>query len=71
MSNYPILVELEIDGTWVDVSDRARRFPPVIRRGRSDEASQVQPTTATVVLENTDGELSPRNPESAWYPHIR
>lgn len=68
---FPISVELEIDGTWVDVSQRARMVPPTIHRGRPDETSTVAPTSTSIVFDNTDGFFTPRNPESPWYPHIQ
>jgi hypothetical protein len=68
---FPICVELDINGTWVDVSERARHVPPTIHRGRPDETSTVAPTSMPVVFDNTDGFLTPSNPESPWYPHIR
>lgn len=71
MTTFPPVVELEIDGTWVDVSGRLRRAEPVtIRRGRDDEASRTQPTTTTLVLDNEDGHLTHDNVMSPWWPYI-
>jgi hypothetical protein len=76
MEFFPVTCELFIDDAWVDVSERlsgasGAREPVSIRRGRSDEASHVQPSTATFSLKNTDGHLTPRDPRSPWYPHIK
>jgi hypothetical protein len=42
-----------------------------ITRGRSDEASQSQPSSANVAMVNDDGALTPHNPMSPYYPYIR
>jgi hypothetical protein len=41
-----------------------------IKRGRADMASRSAPAIATVVLDNRDGAVTPRNPRSLWYPHL-
>lgn len=68
---YPPKAELLINGTWMDVSARLRRSdPPIIRRGRADESSRVQPTSLSARLDNQDGWLTPGNAESPWWPHV-
>lgn len=42
-----------------------------ILRGRADESSESQPASVTLVLDNTDGALTPGNPLSPWWPHVR
>ncbi len=66
-----LMVELFLGGAWVDVSDFVQyrdgttKIP--ISRGRSNETSQVSPTSATVVFQNRDGRFSPRNPTGPYY----
>src|SRR5690606_38447926 len=43
----------------------------VIQRGRSDEASTVQPTSTTFTLANLNGEFTPNHPASPHYPNVR
>ncbi|MFE1361308.1 hypothetical protein [Streptomyces harbinensis] len=57
--------------SWTDVSSDLLDQQITIRRGRSDEASQVQPTTATLTLDNTSGAYTPGHPLSPHYPYIR
>src|SRR5262245_57404912 len=70
-TTFPPVAELFINGAWMDVTSRARRFPPTIRRGRADFGDDVDPTTTTLVLDNTDGYVTPGNPSSPWYPYIK
>lgn len=55
--------------TWVDVSDRVRGFS--FTRGRQFELDRVEAGTGSVTLDNRDGELTPGNTASAWYPDVR
>lgn len=41
-----------------------------ITRGRSDEQSDVQPSTMELVLDNRDGALTPNNPASPYWPNV-
>lgn len=41
-----------------------------VTRGRPNEASRVQPQTASLQLNNRDGRFSPRNPNGAWYGYL-
>lgn len=68
MTNRP-RAELLLGGSWVDVTQRLRRRSPVtVTRGRADELAQATSSQISMVLENTDGKLTPRNPASTWYP---
>lgn len=52
---------------WTDLSARAKTTAPTIARGRNDEAGTTQASRCTLVLDDTDGWLSPRHPSSPWY----
>ena len=39
-------------------------------RGRQDESSDVAPTAADIVLDNPDGDLTPDNPLSQYFPNV-
>lgn len=63
-----LTVEMNIGGTWTDVTTYVyTRDPLTISRGRSDEASQVDPSRLTMTLDNRTGRFSPRNPLGAYY----
>lgn len=61
-----------INGVWVDLSSRASwgdaGSPVEISRGLNDDGSPLA-GTMTVVLENSDGALTPGGPGS-WGPHL-
>jgi hypothetical protein len=62
------MVELFIDEQWVDITSYVYyRDMITIRRGRSDEASQTDPSSCTLTLNNRDGRFSPRNPTGPYY----
>lgn len=64
-------VDLLVDGAWSNVTgDVLVRDAIVIARGRADETSQADPSTANLTLENRDGRYSPRNPLGALYGKI-
>ncbi|MFD7185486.1 LamG-like jellyroll fold domain-containing protein [Streptomyces sp. NPDC059904] len=76
----PLLVEMGWGGlvqnttsiTWTDVTQRVDVGQGVVvTRGASDELSETQPGTATLVLDNADGALTPGNPNSPYYPFVR
>ena len=49
-------------GQWVDITSRVRHESGIsIDRGKSAEASNADPSTCGMVLDNRDGWLSPRN----------
>lgn len=60
--------ELLINGTWTDVSDRPRGAQKIVMtRGRANEQSQVAAQTASSTIDNTDGVMSNRNPNSPYF----
>lgn len=66
-----VRVDLAVDGAWTDVTgDVLIRDAITISRGRADEASRADPSTAALTLENRDGRYSPRNPVGALYGKI-
>ena len=67
----PMKVEIKVGDDWEDITCRALRTAGVrITRGRSNEMSAATPSSAELTLRNHDGALTPRNPESPWWPHI-
>lgn len=70
----PILVELFIDGTWVDITDyvlvRDDNGEIALTRGIRDEGGQTEQSTARLLLKNQDGRFSPRNPTGPYYGRI-
>lgn len=63
-----LLAEMQIGGVWTDITaDLYARVPLTIERGRPDEASSVDPSTATFQLNNRQNKYSPRNPRSEHY----
>jgi hypothetical protein len=64
----PVKVELQLAGTWTDVTSYVLvRDRITIKRGRSSEAKDVDPSTCQLTLDNRDGRFSPRNPSGAYY----
>lgn len=56
---------------WTDITPYVYYRDGIkITRGRSNEASQVQPQTATLTLNNRDGRFSPWNPSGPYYGAI-
>lgn len=51
---------------WVDLGEGVK-----IDRGASDELSETQPATATLVLDNSDGRFTAGNAASPYYPNVR
>jgi hypothetical protein len=63
-----IEVELNIGGTWTDITSYVRADQGVsITRGYGREISSADPGRCSLTLENTDGRFSPRNPSSPYY----
>ncbi|WP_338699209.1 LamG-like jellyroll fold domain-containing protein [Streptomyces sp. Q6] len=76
----PLLVEMGWGGlvqapstiTWTDITQYVDVVQGVtITRGASDELSETQPGTATLVLDNSDGRFTPGNTSSPYYPFVR
>ncbi|MFD9445517.1 hypothetical protein ACFWBR_42270 [Streptomyces sp. NPDC060006] len=64
-----ISADILVDGAWRPVS--ARTTTPIsITRGASSEGSKTQPGQADLALDNRDGALSPRNPNSVLFDKI-
>jgi hypothetical protein len=62
------MVELDLDGTWTDITDRVYLRDRIsITRGRQDQGSRVDPGSCTLTLNNKQGYFSPRNPLSPLY----
>ncbi|MEV1049672.1 hypothetical protein [Streptomyces sp. NPDC049887] len=63
-----VVVEMEIGGTWTDVTDFVyARAPITIERGRKDEGKQTDPARCSLTLDNRDGRWSSRNPASPYF----
>lgn len=84
--NTPLIIETGLalgadltadPSTWAytDITsrtfDRDRESSIVIRRGRQDWATQAEPSSCTLTLDNTNGHFSPRNPLGDYYPDLR
>lgn len=68
LSQLDIRTELLLGGTWTDISTSAyQRSDITITRGHPDESSTVQPQTASLEVNNRNGDLSPRNPYGKWF----
>ncbi|MDX3162442.1 hypothetical protein PV516_01325 [Streptomyces scabiei] len=77
----PLLVEVGWGGlvqapetiTWTDITTRVddQEQGVSITRGASDELSETQPGTATLLLDNLDGALTPGNALSPYFPYVR
>jgi hypothetical protein len=64
-------VELQLNGSWVDVSDWLLDRPIRHRLGTGDEARRLRPAEYSFELDNSDGRFTPGNPTSPYYPHLR
>lgn len=77
----PLLVEVGWGGlvqapetiTWTDITTRVEveEQGVTITRGASDELSEAQPGTATLLLDNQDGAVTPGNSLSPYSPYVR
>jgi hypothetical protein len=69
-----IKVDLYINGSWVEVTSRARGGRAAggvdITRGRSTGAIQAESSRLDITIGNADGYLTEGNPESPWYPFV-
>ncbi|MEV0472799.1 LamG-like jellyroll fold domain-containing protein [Streptomyces prunicolor] len=66
------LVQYPATITWTDISTYVDTVTGVsITRGASDELSDTQPGTATLVLDNQDGRFTPGYSASPYYPYVR
>jgi len=55
--------------TLVDISDRVIG-KTTMRHGRATELGEVGPSVLTTTLDNSDGALTPDNPDSPWWPNV-
>src|SRR5690606_35220204 len=62
-------VELNLGGTWTDVTSYVRYSDRIsITRGqRNESSSSLDTSTCSLTLSNSDGRFSPRNPTSPYY----
>lgn len=62
-------VELEINGTWTDVTTAPvyDRDAINISRGRQNEGTTLAPASCSLTINNRTGNFSPRNPSGAYY----
>jgi hypothetical protein len=63
--------EMLLGGVWVDVTQYVyQRDNITISRGETDETQQITPGAVTFTLNNQNGNFSPKNPGSIFYPYI-
>lgn len=63
-----VKVELFLAAAWVDVTAYVRQDPGIdIQFGLRGEGAVADANTATLVVNNTDGRFTPRNPAGAYY----
>lgn len=66
-----ILVELLINGVWIDVSTSVKyESKIVITRGRGNEQGIAGPSQCALTFKNPDRRFSPRNTTSDLYPYL-
>lgn len=70
-SVLPVKVEI-YTGSWVDITSSVmvREGGVMIVRGFPDEGSIPEPGSTTILLKNTSGDFSPRNPTGTYYGKI-
>lgn len=56
--------------TWVEL-DGLFEQQASIRRGRADEGGRTTPASVDLEFDNPDGNLTPDNPSSTWWPNVR
>lgn len=68
---FAIKAELMVGSVWVDISGDVRYDTAIrIQRGRSDESQQVESSRCSLVLDNSSGAYSPKNPVGPYYGQI-
>jgi hypothetical protein len=66
-----IVVELYLNGAWVDVSSYVYSRDAIdIKRGLENEGGIAGPSTLSLTLDNRDGRFSPRNPTGTYYGQL-
>lgn len=67
-TRWPYNVQVQLAGVWTDITNKVyKRAPIVISRGRADEATVADPSTANLTVNNRGGPFSPRNPVSPYF----
>lgn len=57
--------------SWTDISAYvAEDQSTTLTRGRADELSDIQPSTLSLTVDNTDGRFTPGNTSSPYYPNL-
>jgi hypothetical protein len=69
MTSQDLTVELYYDGAWQDITADEDVFtaPITIKRGQSDEATQLRPASIALQLNNADDKYRTSNPVSPLY----
>ena len=67
----PLIVEAVFGGVTVDLSDRLMGDAVTITRGKAAGAKQVSTGSCKLILDDSDGALTPLNPTGLYYPHVR
>ncbi|WP_433893031.1 hypothetical protein [Streptomyces sp. CA-111067] len=70
MALFAPSVQLQINGTWTDVSSRVRSAIDVEYGIKASGGKVADPASCSMVLDNNDGALSIRNPLSPYYPYL-
>lgn len=65
------VVELLLDGSWVDITGDVRVDPGItITFGVPNESAIADPSTCNLTVNNRDGKYSPRNTAGPYYGHL-
>lgn len=56
--------------SWTDLTPLFMSQEVTTTRGRADESSDVSPTSADMEVDNPDGDLTPDNPMSIYWPNV-
>lgn len=60
-------VEIDVNGTRIDITSRSRAASCRINQGRTPSATQAESARLVLDIGNDDGWLTEDNPESPWY----
>lgn len=70
-ADLPLVAEARFDGvTFTDLSSRLTDDPINVQSGRQPGAQRTEAGSASLVLNNDDGELTPLREQSAYWPYI-
>lgn len=62
----------DVSRVWVDVTQYVDTQAGIsIDRGRSDEQSEIAPSTLRLTLDNRDGRFTPNRTSSPYYPNVK